>query len=114
MCSIESFDRLAETDEEKDAPWRHVPGCAGLVGGGRRGLGLRLCRLVSGCERQRRLIELQQQVRMSTTMKMDPRSCAKYQLTMINKSTNLKWLWRQRIGDFEPGNTRYPPIVGGK
>jgi hypothetical protein len=50
---------------------------------------------------------------MSTTMKMDPRSCAKYQLTMINKSTNLKWLWRQKIGDFEPDNTGVLPSEPG-
>jgi hypothetical protein len=51
---------------------------------------------------------------MSTTMKMDPRSCPRYQLMIINKSTNLKWLLRPRIGDFEPENNRYPPFKGGK
>ena len=71
---------------------------------------LRLCKLVSGRERHHRPIELQQQMRMSTTMKMDLRSCANYQLTMIHKSTNLKWLWRQIIGHFEPDNTRCAPL----
>jgi hypothetical protein len=107
MCSIESFDRLAETDEGKGRGLEHVL----VVRGWSR---LRLCRLVSRCERQQRLIELQQQVRMSTTMKRDPTSCGKHQLIMLNISTNLKWLLRQRIGDFEPGNTRHPPIAGGK
>jgi hypothetical protein len=31
MCSIESFDRLAETDEEKAAAWSMFQVGAGLV-----------------------------------------------------------------------------------